>query len=106
MIVAVETKLVMAVRYVHEGQANTIFLTYVMIPHVDAETITNAILATFKTKGINFKNVAGLGSDGASVMTGKRTGVGQKPVPAPSALWCASCCACGLQHVKRHRENC
>ena len=41
----------------------------------DAETIVNVVLAELRNKGIDISGMIGISTDGASVMTGRKTGV-------------------------------
>ena len=41
-----------------------------------AETVYNAIMKWLESIGVNIAQVSGFGSDGAAVMTERRTGVG------------------------------
>jgi hypothetical protein len=40
----------------------------------NAEVLTNKILDELKSKGLNLMNFIGIGTDGASVMTGRKNG--------------------------------
>ena len=77
-------QLVTFVKFVHPetGKAKTAFLAasnlFENSSAADAETITNAIVAQLEDAGIDKRKLASFSSDGASVMTGKRSGVGTR----------------------------
>lgn len=77
-------QLVTFVKFVHceTGKPNTAFLAASNLlensSSADAETIINAIVAQLEDAGIHKKKLSSFSSDGASVMTGKRNGVGTR----------------------------
>ena len=77
-------QLVTFVKFVHPetGKANTAFLAASNLlgnsSSADTEAITNAIVAKLEDAGIDKKKLSSFSLDGASVMTGKRNGVGAR----------------------------
>lgn len=77
-------QLVTFVKFVHceTGKPNTAFLAASNLlensSSADAETIINAIVVQLEDAGIHKKKLSSFSSDGASVMTGKRNGVGAR----------------------------
>jgi hypothetical protein len=61
-----------------EARGQTAFIDNLEISDGKAETIKNALLGKLNELGIDIKKVVGFGSDGASVMTGCRSGVGMQ----------------------------
>lgn len=58
-----------------ECQTENLLFRLVRLDGKNAEQITAAILAALKEDGLNVENMVGLGTDGANVLTGHRTGV-------------------------------
>lgn len=81
--VANKEQLVTFIKYVHHdtGKANTVFLSASDLLQnsttgsPDAITIKDALVSQIETAGIEKAKLASFGSDGVSVMTGKRNGV-------------------------------
>ena len=73
--IAVLKQLVLVVRYVTEEGVKTSFLLIRDIHNGTAETIEAALLQGLVDKGLNKVKLRGFGSDGASVMTGRISGV-------------------------------
>lgn len=77
-----QTGLVIHVRACLDGQPTTAFLDLVHLPSTDALSIVNAILATLKQYRLSDdylrKHFICFASDGASVMTGSKSGVGAR----------------------------
>lgn len=73
---SVHKKLVVYVRYVSNGEMKTELVGNIRIPDGKADTIYREILSALETLGLDITNCAGLGSDGASVMFGRKGGVG------------------------------
>ncbi|XP_035683974.1 zinc finger protein 862-like [Branchiostoma floridae] len=57
------------------GEVANRFARMIPVPDGKADTITAAILSWLQEKGLDLNNLKGFGSDGASVMTGRRNGV-------------------------------
>ena len=76
--VTVNKKLILFVRYVKNGEPCTTFIGNYTILAGDAETVFTKLTDVLREKGIDCVKVVGLGSDGASVMTGPITGVGKR----------------------------
>ena len=70
-----EKKLIMFVRYVKEGRPKTVFCGNYTITAGNAETVYQKVKEVMREKGIDTRRVVGLGSDGASVMFGRLSGV-------------------------------
>ena len=60
------------------GDVNSYFANITEMKHCDANALTEAIVEYLREKKIDVSRVSGLGSDGASVMTGRHNGVGAK----------------------------
>ena len=73
---SIHKKLVIYVRYVSEGEMNTELLGNIRIADGKAETINSEIRNTLLNMGLEVSNCVGLGSDGASVMFGRKGGLG------------------------------
>ncbi|XP_046567332.1 zinc finger protein 862-like [Haliotis rubra] len=74
--ITVEKKLIMFLRIINYGKADTVFLGNHTVHDGTASTITDKIKEVFREWNIPINKVVGLGSDGASVMTGHKSGVG------------------------------
>lgn len=61
-----------------EGQVVTTYLALVEMEACDSEAITKAVTSTLKNKGLDIRNMVGLGSDNSSVMVGINNGVYEK----------------------------
>lgn len=61
-----------------EGQIVSTYLALVEMEACDSDAITQAVISTLKKKGLNIKNMVGLGSYNASVMVGINNGVYKK----------------------------
>ena len=70
-------RLLAYVQYFHDNQLKTNLLENIEITtaKADAETITAKILTELNIKGLDIRRMVGIGTDGASVMTGKKSGV-------------------------------
>ena len=74
--VAVLKELVLYARYLSaDGKVKSIYLKIQDLFNGTAETIYEAITKYCASKGISLNKCMGFGSDGASVMTGVRSGV-------------------------------
>ena len=62
-------------RTVVEGKLSTRFLKVVDLPDGKACTITQALIAHLQWVGLSIDSLSSFGSDGASVMTGRHSGV-------------------------------
>lgn len=80
--ITIEKKLVIYVRFLKSGKINVAFLGNKHITDGTAEGIKTALCQFLTDKGLiennNYSSLIGLGTDGASVMTGCRNGVGVK----------------------------
>src|SRR6218665_4085355 len=65
----------LVVRYLHKGSIHEEFLGFTYAERLDAESLCNYILEKLKTGGIDIKNCVGQSYDGASVMSGRLSGV-------------------------------
>lgn len=79
------------------GQIVSTYLSLVEMEACDSNAITNAVLTTLKRKGINIKNMVGLGSDNASVMVGINNGVYTKILAEVPTLIHIPCVCHSLQ---------
>ncbi|KAG1664805.1 Zinc finger protein 862 [Nymphon striatum] len=73
---AVHKKLIVYLRYVHRGEIQTELIGNIRIDNGQADTITEELLIRMRSLGLDVKNLVGLGSDGASVMFGRKGGIG------------------------------
>ena len=73
--VSVQKQLVLYGRTVVEGKLSTRFLKVVNLPDGKACTITQALITYFESVELSIDSLSSFGSDGASVMTGRHSGV-------------------------------
>ena len=73
---SIHKKLVVYLRYIHNGEMKTELIGNIRIKDGKAQTIHEELQISLGTLGLNVKNCVGLGSDGASVMFGRKGGVG------------------------------
>ncbi len=73
--VSILKQLVMYGRCIVDGKLECHFLNIKDIPDGRASTIEKSVLDILQESGLDITNVSSFGSDGASVMTGRRTGV-------------------------------
>ncbi|XP_071138765.1 zinc finger protein 862-like isoform X2 [Mytilus edulis] len=74
--VAVVKQMTVMARYLtHDYQVKTSFLTLVDLPDGKADTIVPAIKTLMTDRQLPIQKMMGFGSDGASVMVGRKTGV-------------------------------
>ena len=91
--IATTKKLVTFCKIVNNNQLKIEFCANIEVMNGTAETIYNAITEWLASVGVNIEKVSGFGSDGAAVMTGRRTGVGvrlQQINPRIIHIWCAA----------------
>ncbi|XP_077983943.1 uncharacterized protein C17orf113-like [Glandiceps talaboti] len=74
--VTVHKKLIIFLKIVDDGKPRTIFIGNYTVLNGTAETVADKMLEVLGDHGIEISKVMGLGSDGASVMTGRHNGVG------------------------------
>ena len=75
--VTIHRKLIVFIRYADEnGCAKTVFKGNYTVTAGDAETIYNKLVEICDDLDLDPRGIIGLGSDGASVMLAKKTGVG------------------------------
>ncbi|XP_053406543.1 uncharacterized protein C17orf113-like [Mercenaria mercenaria] len=90
--IATTKKLVMFCKIINNGEIRIEFCSNIDIVNGKAETVYDAIVSWLQSVGIQSDRVSGFGSDGAAVMTGKRSGVGvrlQADNPRIIHIWCA-----------------
>ena len=73
---SIHKKLVVYIRYVCGGEMKTELAGNIRIPDGCAKTIAAEVQSKLQCLGLEVANLVGLGSDGASVMFGKKGGVG------------------------------
>ena len=73
--VAVMKQLVIYAKYIENGAVQTRFLSMIQIRNGTASTIVEAVTKFCEEWNLDIKKMCGLGSDGASVMLGKKGGV-------------------------------
>lgn len=86
-------KLVMFAKIIHNGELKLEFCANVDIVDGKAETVYKEIINWLGSVGVNVDKVSGFGSDGASVMAGRKAGVGVKlkaDNPRIIHIWCAA----------------
>ena len=90
---SIHKKLVVYIRYVCpiEICVKTKLVGNIRIPDGTASTIVTEVINKLRTIGLQTVNLLGLGSDGASVMFGRKTGVGVQLLKESCA--CSLCCA-------------
>ena len=79
--ISIHKKLAIYVRYLVDGEASVAFLCNEQITDCTANGIETALIHVLTQKGITDDTVSkllGLGTDGASVMTGRLNGLGAK----------------------------
>ena len=76
--VAVLNEMVIYARYIENGKVSTSFLKICELFNGTADTIETTLVAYMEDKGLSMSKMVGLGTDGASVMTGVRNGVGAR----------------------------
>ena len=77
----------------YDNQLPIEFCANISIQDGKAETVYNCIVNWLRDVGINVKRVSGIGTDGASVMTGCRIGVGVRMKSRNDKIvhaWCAA----------------
>ena len=78
----VEKKLVVYVRYIHNGEACTAYIGNKRVTDCTAQGLYTALCDFLESIGIikdqNYSPLIGLGTDGAAVMVGCKNGLGQK----------------------------
>ena len=74
--ISVQKHLSICIRYVHYGEPVTKFLTNVSLVDGKAHTIVSVTVKCLEDFGLPLSNMVSLATDGASVMTRKKTGVG------------------------------
>ena len=105
--ITVHKTLIMYLRYVCRGVVTTDFIGNVRVPDSKAEAIAAVIEAELLKLGINLSQVVGFGSDGASVMTGRNTGVGARLLESSPSLVHIHCVAhrLNLACIDAMRQN-
>ena len=76
--ISTSKNLIMMVRFAEKGQVVTKLLDIVAVTCGKAEAIQQAITDKFSKAGLDFKDLVGFSSDGASVMTGNNSGVASR----------------------------
>ncbi|KAJ4922750.1 hypothetical protein JOQ06_004153 [Pogonophryne albipinna] len=74
--ITVENKLIVYAKIENKGKIDNFFLGNYNLHSGTAQCIYEKVVEVLRGRGIELSKVMGLGSDGASVMTGKRAGVG------------------------------
>lgn len=75
--ITVEKMLITYLTLQQKGEAETVFIGNYAIPSGTAECIVTKIKNVLSARGVAMSRVVGLGSDGANVMVGRKTGVAQ-----------------------------
>lgn len=91
--IATNKKLVLFCKVIHDRRVKIEFCANVTINDGKAETVFNSIVNFLQESGIDMSKVSGLGSDGASVMMGKKSGVGVRMKTVNNRvihIWCAA----------------
>lgn len=74
--ISVSKRLSVCIRYVKQGQAITSFLASAEIPDGGAYTVGEEVYKIITNLGLDLTKCVSLATDGASVMVGRKTGVG------------------------------
>lgn len=91
--IAVQKKLVLFFKILVLGKAKIEFAANVEVKDGKAETIYSAVLNYLNSNNIPVKKLSGLGTDGASVMTGRHNGLAvrlQRLNAKIVAVWCVA----------------
>ncbi|XP_076113346.1 zinc finger protein 862-like [Mytilus galloprovincialis] len=91
--VAVKKELILYVRFLKNGKSSTHFLKMIELFDGKAATIKSAIVQTLEEIDVPLENMCALGSDGASVMLGRKGGVAallKESVPTLIANHCVA----------------
>ena len=91
--IATNKKLILFCKILYDNQLRIEFCANISIQDGKAETVYNCIVNWLRDVGINVKRVSGIGTDGASVMTSCRTGVGVRMKSRNDKIvhvWCAA----------------
>lgn len=91
--IAVHKKLILYVRYVKDGKMTTELVGNSRIPDGTADSIVTHVKEKVRDLGLDLRNAVGLGSDGASVMTGVKNGVGVQLLKSAPGLVHVHCLA-------------
>ncbi|XP_067657737.1 uncharacterized protein C17orf113-like [Haliotis asinina] len=91
--ITVEKKLIMFLKIQNNGKTDTVFLGNFSVHSGTAECITEKVKEVLSEWNISLEQLVGLGSDGASVMTGRRAGVGVRLQPESPFLVHVHCVA-------------
>ena len=88
-------RLLMYCQYFKDSDIHSDFLANIQITSAtaDASTIYSAVVSDLAAKGIDISRLIGIGTDGASVMTGKHNGVVKKfqnKIPQIIGVHCSS----------------
>jgi hypothetical protein len=68
-------QLIIYIKAIVDCDVDTFFLALKELNDASAKSIVKSILTTLSEHGLDLSNCTGLGSDGASVITGKHSGV-------------------------------
>lgn len=85
--------LIIYIIYQKDGRAKATYVALQHAPAVDAEAIAETLLLFFKEHGLPVQRVACFCSDGASVMTGCKNGVGVRLQKCNPFIQCVHCIA-------------
>eukprot|EP00745_Piridium_sociabile_P032989 TRINITY_DN56445_c2_g1_i1.p1 TRINITY_DN56445_c2_g1~~TRINITY_DN56445_c2_g1_i1.p1 ORF type:complete len:657 (+),score=129.59 TRINITY_DN56445_c2_g1_i1:167-1972(+) len=88
-----DKKLIMYARVLCDGSVGTVFLGNYTIDNGTAECVFEKVVSVMTEWGITDRQLAGFGSDGASVMTGRLNGVGVRLTGRQPALVHVHCVA-------------
>ena len=91
--IATNKKFILFCKILYDNQLPIEFCANISIQDGKAETVYNCIVNWLRDVGINVKRASGIGTDGASVMTGCRTGVGVRMKSRNDKIvhvWCAA----------------
>ena len=76
--IAVLNEMVIYARCIENGKIATNFLKICKLLNGTADTTKTALVAYMEDKGLSVSKMIGLGTDGASLMTGVHNGVGAR----------------------------
>ena len=91
--VGVKSQLAIFAQVVYKGESMPFFLRLTKMPDGKAETIEQSILSLIHEVNITKDKIVGFGSDGASNMTGRHSGVAARLKLVLPELVSIHCCA-------------
>ena len=94
--ITTSSQLIVYIKAIVDDKVDTFFLTLKELSDTKADAITQCLLDCLTENSLALSNCVALGSDGASVMTGIRTGVSTQLKSLQPTLISVHCVACRL----------